>query len=71
VTAQGPAPEEPLREQIAAYIAAAGNVQKLGKIGDRLDELMSSGQIDGDEHEELTALLNARHEEIEPRSAAS
>jgi hypothetical protein len=71
VTAQGPAPEEPLREQIAAYIAAAGNVRTLGKIGDRLDVLVSSGQIDGDEHDELTALLNARHEEIEPRSAAS
>lgn len=62
---------EPLREQIAAYIAAAASVRTLGKIGNRLDELLSTDQITTDEWSELTDLLNARHEEIEPRTEAT
>lgn len=62
---------KPLREQIAAYIAAAASVRTLGKIGNRLDELLSTDQITTDEWSELTDRLNARHEEIEPQEAAS
>ena len=58
---------EPLRDQIAAYIASAANVRTLGKIGNRLDELLSTEQITDDEWKELTERLNDRHEEIEPK----
>ena len=62
---------EPLRDQIAAYIAQAANVRTLGKIGDRLDELLSTGQITNDEWDDLTGLLNIRHDEIEPKGVTN
>lgn len=73
VAAQAPAAElvEPLRDQIAAYIAQAANVRTLGKIGDRLDELLSTGQITKDEWDDLTGLLNIRHDEIEPKEVTN
>ena len=46
---------------------SAANVRTLGKIADRLGELLSTDQITDDEHDELTGLLNARHDEIEPQ----
>jgi hypothetical protein len=58
---------EPLRDQIAAYIAQAANVRTLGKIGNRLDELLSTEQISTEEWSELTDRLNDRHDEIEPK----
>jgi nucleoside-triphosphatase THEP1 len=58
---------EPLRDQIAAYIAEAKNVRTLGKIGNRLDELLSSDQISTEDWSALTDLVNARHDQIEPK----
>jgi hypothetical protein len=66
--AEDPAPgAEPLRDQIAAYIRSAANVRTLGKIADRLGELLSTDQITDDEYDELTGLVAARHDEIEPQ----
>ena len=72
--AEAPAPApgaEPLRDQIATYIRSAANVRTLGKIADRLGELLSTDQITGDEYDELTGLLAARHDEIEPQPEAA
>lgn len=63
--------EEPLRDRIAAYIATAATVRSLVAIGNRVDELLSTGQITDDEREELTERLNARHQEIEPVTEAA
>ena len=59
-------PEGPLYAQIALFIAQAANVRTLGKIGNRLDELVSTDQITADEWSQLTDRLNERHKEIEP-----
>jgi hypothetical protein len=59
-------PEGPLYAQIALFIAQAANVRTLGKIGNRLDELVSTDQITADEWSQLTDRLNDRHKEIEP-----
>jgi hypothetical protein len=48
------------------FIAQAANVRTLGKIGNRLDELVSTDQITADEWSQLTDRLNERHKEIEP-----
>lgn len=58
--------EQPLRDQIRAYIESATTVRTLGKIGNRLDELLSTEQLSTDDWSELTDRLNARHDEIEP-----
>lgn len=63
--------KEPLRDQIAAYIAQAANVRTLGKIGNRLDELLSTEQITTEEWSELTDRLADRHDEIEPKTEAA
>ena len=63
--------KEPLRDQIAAYIAQAANVRTLGKIGDRLDELLSTEQITDAEWKELTKRLDDRHDEIKPKTEAA
>lgn len=60
-----------LREQIRDYIAQAANVRTLGKIGNRLDELLSTDQLTTDEWSELTDRLNDRHDEIEPKAEAA
>ena len=52
--------------QIVMFIAQAANVRTLGKIGNRLDELVSTDQITADEWSQLTDRLNERHKEIEP-----
>jgi hypothetical protein len=62
---------EPLRDQIAAYISQAANVRTLGKIGNRLDALLSAGQITTEEWSDLTDRLNDRHDEIEPKTEAA
>jgi hypothetical protein len=56
----------PLYMQIVMFIAQAANVRTLGKIGNRLDELVSTDQITADEWSQLTDRLNERHKEIEP-----
>lgn len=57
--------------EIRDYIAKATNVRTLGKIGTRLDELLSTGQVADQDWSDLTDLLNARHDEIEPRTEAA
>ena len=64
-SAKGP-PEGSLYYQIVLFIAQAENVRTLGRIGDRLDELVSTDQITADEWSQLTDRLNERHKEIEP-----
>lgn len=58
-------------EQIREYIREAKTVRTLGKITDRLDQLVSEDQITGNEWSELTDLVNARHDQIEPRQEAA
>lgn len=65
--ATGPA----LVAEIRDYITKATTVRTLGKIGTRLDELLSTAQIDDHGWSDLTDLLNARHDEIEPRTEAA
>jgi len=62
---KGP-PEGSLYYQIVLFIAQAANVRTLGRIGNRLDELVSTDQITADEWSQLTDRLNERHKEIEP-----
>jgi len=58
--------EGSLYYQIVLFIAQAENVRTLGRIGNRLDELVSTDQITADEWSQLTDRLNERHKEIEP-----
>jgi hypothetical protein len=55
-----------LAETIAEHIASAPTVTRLGKIGDRIDELVSQDKITADEWSRLTDAIAARHQEIEP-----
>lgn len=64
-------PKISLRDQIARYIAEATTVRTLGKVGDRLDELVSTDQITADEWSDLTDRLAARHDEIQPKEVTS
>lgn len=78
-TAPAPAPKpepapSPARadvEQIRGYIRAATTVRTLGKIVDRLDQLVSEDQITGNEWSELTDMVAARHDQIEPQTEAA
>jgi hypothetical protein len=63
------APAAVTAAEIRDYIAKATTVRTLGKIGTRLDELLSTGQISDDDWSELTDRLNDRHGEIEPEVA--
>lgn len=62
--------DKPLAEQIRDYVAGATNVRTLGKIGDRIDELVSTDQITADEWSSLTDAIKARHDELDPQGAA-
>lgn len=62
--------ETPLIEKIRATIAKAKSVEQLGKIGDRIDECASDGQLDADEVASLTGEINRRHQVIEPKVPA-
>lgn len=67
-----PVPEgEPLFDQVARYIREAKNVRTLGKIGDRLDQLVSEDQLTADQWSQLTDMVAARHEELKPREAST
>jgi hypothetical protein len=55
-----------LYDQVVQYIADAKTVRTLGKIGTRIDELLSSGQLTDDQWSTLTDLVNDRHAQIEP-----
>jgi len=69
--AQASAPGSALADEIRAYIAKATSVRTLGKIGNRLDELVSTDQITADQWSELTDRINARHDELEPKTEAA
>jgi nucleoside-triphosphatase THEP1 len=66
---QGPAPaDEPtLFSQISDYIAGAKAVKTLGAIADRIDVLLSEGQLSNDQAHDLTEEITKRHEQIEPK----
>jgi hypothetical protein len=66
-----PAPGRADVEQIRGYIRAATTVRTLGKIVDRLDQLVSEDQITGNEWSELTDLVAARHDQIQPQTEAA
>ena len=66
-----PAPARADVEQIRGYIRAATTVRTLGKIVDRLDQLVSEDQITGNEWSELTDLVAARHDQIQPQAEAA
>jgi hypothetical protein len=66
-----PAPGRADVEQIRGYIRAATTVRTLGKITDRLGQLVSEDQITGNEWSELTDMVAARHDQIEPREVVS
>jgi hypothetical protein len=63
--------EEPLQDLIQRHIGEAKSVRTLGKIGDRIDALLSEGQLDDDQADVLTKALAARHDELEPKEVAS
>lgn len=69
---QGPAAgsEEPLQDLIQRHIADAKSVRTLGKIGDRIDALLSEGQLTEDQADVLTKAVAARHDELEPKEVA-
>jgi hypothetical protein len=70
---QGPAAgsEEPLQDLIERHIADAKSVRTLGKIGDRVDALLSEGQLTDDQADVLTKAVAARHDELEPKEVAN
>jgi hypothetical protein len=68
---QGPAPaekDEPtLFGTISDYIAGAKAVKTLGAIADRIDVLVSEGQLTHDQAHDLTEEITKRHDQIEPQ----
>jgi hypothetical protein len=58
--------EEPLGIKIANHIAQATSVRTLGKIADRIDVLVSEGQLTPEAALQLTAFVTMRHQQIEP-----
>jgi hypothetical protein len=64
-------PEEPLQDLIERHIADAKSVRTLGKIGDRIDALLSEGQLTDDQADVLTKAVAARHDELEPKEVAN
>jgi hypothetical protein len=56
-----------LFDQVRTYIADAKNVRTLGKIGNRIDELLSTDQLTSEQWSDLTDRVNARHDELEPK----
>jgi hypothetical protein len=71
---QGPAPAEEKDEptlfgQISDYIAGAKAVKTLGAIADRIDVLVSEGQLTHDQAHDLTEEITKRHDKIEPKTA--
>jgi hypothetical protein len=56
-----------LYDQVVKYIAEAKSVRTLGKISDRIDALLSDGQLTAEQGEALTVLVKERHDAIEPQ----
>jgi nucleoside-triphosphatase THEP1 len=70
-TGGGQPVEEPLAIRIATHISQAASVRTLGKIADRIDALVSEGQLSPDEAAELHGAVSRRHDVIEPRGAVN
>jgi hypothetical protein len=70
-TGGGQPVEEPLAIRIATHISQAGSVRTLGKIADRIDALVSEGQLSPDEAGDLHGAVSRRHDVIEPRGAVN
>jgi hypothetical protein len=70
-TGGGQPVEEPLVFKIAAHIAQATSVRTLGKIADRMEVLVSEGQLTPEAAEQLTDAITRRHQQIEPEVAAN
>jgi hypothetical protein len=68
-TGGGQPVEEPLAIRIATHISQASSVRTLGKIADRIDALVSEGQLSPDEAADLHGAVSRRHDVIEPRGA--
>lgn len=64
----GQSNEVQLVDQIRGYIVGAKNARTLGRVGDRIDELESEGQVTPEEADELRGLVDRRHNEIEPQT---
>lgn len=60
-----PKQEKPLFHRIADHIAGATSVRSLGAIGNRIDQLMSEGQLTSDQHHDLTEEIGKRHNQID------
>jgi hypothetical protein len=63
--AEQPKEEKPLFHRIADHIAGATSVRSLGAIGNRIDQLMSEGQLTTDQHHDLTEEIGKRHNQID------
>jgi nucleoside-triphosphatase THEP1 len=70
-TGDGLPVEEPLAIRIATHISQAASVRTLGKIADRIDALVSEGQLSPDEAADLHGAVSRRHDVIEPRGAVN
>lgn len=60
----------PLLEKVRATICNAKTVEQLGRIGDRIDELASNGDLDHEQVAELMGEINKRHQAIQPEVPA-
>ena len=70
-TGDGLPVDEPLAIRIATHISQASSVRTLGKIADRIDALVSEGQLSPDEASELHDAVSRRHDVIEPKGAVN
>jgi len=70
-TGGGSPVEEPLAIRIATHISQAASVRTLGKIADRIDALVSEGQLSQEEASELHEAVSRRHDVIEPKGAVN
>jgi len=69
--AEPQAAEPPLFDRVAARIRETTNVGGLGRIADRIEILESEGQLTADQAGELSKLIDARHNELEPVEVAN
>ena len=63
------AAEEPLPIRIATHISQAATVRTLGRIADRIDALLSEGQLTDDQAADLREAIDRRHDVIEPKES--
>jgi hypothetical protein len=69
--AEPQAEEPPLFDRVAARIRETTNVGGLGRIADRIEILESEDQLTADQALELSKLIDARHNELEPAEVAN